>query len=154
MENISYCHRPLAGVSVGAANVNGKLVIAASLLNDGTTRSGIWRRERHDQFCRATAHKIINGRINAAFEKPESEFTVVFDTSLNARTFMTRFRRNFKPTVNEEDNVLVDIGEINNIEYRIRKRADAIWDVIANYANEIVIEANKSESTWSGVCGC
>lgn len=145
--NISYCHRTIAGVSIGATNINNKLIVAAALTNDGTTRSGIWRKERHDQFARKIAHKIINGRIQTAQSvDQEPDFTIIFETDLTAKTFMNQFRAMFKPFADESDDLLYDVGEIGEVEYRIRKRADAIWDIVANISNEIVIEANKAHT--------
>lgn len=145
METI-YSHRPRAGVSVGARNVNGTLYVAFALVNDGSSRNGIFWQDRRDTFCRTTARSIINGRIDHAVcvenaAQVDHPFVLSFETNMTPRQFMAEFRQGFKPTPDETDTVLNMVVPPSENDYaveaRYRMTADAITETITNLATEV-----------------
>jgi len=148
METI-FSHRSLAGVSVGARNVDGTLYVAFALVNDGSSRNGIFWQDRRDTFCRATARLIINGRINNAIANgaPDDSFMILsFETDMTARQFIAAFRPGFKPTPDETDNFLIETAEFGEGEeaVEVRYRAQALDIVQRLIALSMEVVANAS----------
>jgi len=126
----AFSHRPRAGVSVGAFSTGDRLIVAFAIVNDGTGRSGLFHPDRQDNFSRSTARAIITGRIQDAVQNgvdSESEMVMSFITDTTAQQFISSFRPEFKPTVDETDDVLEDTIQFGNgedtIETRQRPRA-------------------------------
>jgi hypothetical protein len=146
MTETVYSHRPAAGVSVAAKNANSRLIVAFALVNDGTSRNGVFWSDRHDAFSRPTARQILNGRIEAAQNAPgiDVPMTVVFETDLSARKFMAAFRGVFKPTLDETDEVfsIVEDWGIGDLRFRYRERAENILEKLFTMANEVVADAS------------
>lgn len=138
-----FSHRPLAGVSVGAFNDNGRLYVGFSIVNDGTSRNGLFWRDRKDTFSRATARSIINGRIASAVAGNTVPLTLVFETPVTSRQFIAALRETFKPTTDETDDFLSDQIQFPEFEIEIRTRplASEIADRLTALANEIVANA-------------
>ena len=143
METI-FSHRPLAGVSVGACNSDSgdTLFIAFALVNDGTSRSNLYEAERQDNFCRNTARNIIRTRLESLLSGNDAVMTLTLDTSMSARDFMKSFRETFKPTVDETDDFLNDIGEFSGVE--VRYRASDIVVRVTQAVHEVIANASAS----------
>ncbi len=143
-----FSHRPIAGVSVGAFNTGSQLFVAFAVVNDGSSRNGIYWEDRIDSFSRATARAIINGRISAAQNGDEVPFTLSFDTDMTARQFIAGFRKGFKPTPDETDDFLTDavsFGEGDGeIEVRYRPFADFLVGKMTTLAEEVIANASAS----------
>jgi len=139
-----FSHRPLAGVSVGACNVGDVLVVAFALVNDGTSRNNFYHADREDHFCRATARAIINGRLGAAVDGNAGSLTFSFETSLGSRDFMKAFRESFKPTVDESDEFLSEVGEFAGIEVRTRPLATDMVDRLTQTVHGVIANASTS----------
>lgn len=144
-QEIIYSHRPAAGVSVAATNDGQRLLVAFSLVNDGTSRNGVLWPERRDAFSRPTARAILNGRLERARRAQAGTvpMTVVFDNGIEARRFMAEFRRTFKPTPDESDATFASVEEEGGVEVRFRERAENILESIYNMANEVVADAGS-----------
>lgn len=139
MNNTIFSHRPAAGVSVGARNVDNQLVIAFALVNDGTSRNGFMHEDRADTFCRKTARSIVEGRINNALEGgTPGNMVVVFSTEMTAQQFMSAFRPTFKPDHDESDSFLADIMDFGGVEVRYRPEAREIVRRVIELANDVV----------------
>lgn len=129
MTEVVYSHRAAAGVSVAAVNKNSRLLIAISLVNDGTSRNGIMWKERRDTFSRPKARLVLLNRLEAANTSPDNtvHMTLVFNTDLTGRRFISQFRKIFKPVADESDITFCDIfHDATNMETRYRKPAKII----------------------------
>lgn len=144
MTETIYSHRPAAGVSVAATNDGQRLLVAFSLVNDGTSRNGVLWPNRRDAFSRPTARQILNGRLQRAITAPVGTvpMTIVFENGIDARRFMAEFRRVFKPTPDESDAVFSSTEEFGDVEFRYRRRAEEILESIYNMANGVVADAS------------
>jgi hypothetical protein len=164
MTNTVFTHRPKAGVSVGARNVNGVLYVAFALTNDGTSSNGIFWKERRDTFSRATARMIINGRIDHAVSvenvtEVDSPLVLSFETDVTAHQFIMAFRQTFKPTTDETDDFLSfltsDLSDdeqetirqlVEGLEpvARFRPTANMIVSRLTHLVNEIINHESAS----------
>lgn len=150
--NTIFTHRPRAGVSVGARNVDGILFVAFALVNDGTSRNGIFWQDRRDTFCRGTARAIINGRIDDAIANgvsSDSDMVLTFLTDMTAHQFIAGFRQTFKPTPDETDdylNLTLTFGktEENEVDVRYRLTANEIIERLTTLATEVTANAGAS----------
>lgn len=144
MNEIIYSHRPAAGVSVAATNDGQRLLVAFSLVNDGTSRNGLLWPERRDAFSRMTARQILNGRLQRAAKSPVGTvpMTVTFDTDIDARRFMAEFRRVFKPTPDESDATFALVEDFGGVEIRYRNEASQILESVYHMANGVVADAS------------
>ena len=142
MTETIFSHRSDAGVSVGARNVNGSLYVAFAFVNDGTSRNGVFWRERHDNFCRATARQIIDGRISAAIQKSiENQMVMCFSTNERARDFMGRFRKGFL----DDENLFVDTLEFDDgIEVKVRPLVNKSMERLKTLITEVATNASIS----------
>ena len=160
MTDLVFSHRPLAGVSVGALSENGRLFVAFALVNDGTSRNGIYHDDREDSFSRARARAILESRINTmrtpsgmfvaesiggtmVEEATPVRFGMSFETPMTSREFMRTFRDTFKPTVDETDEFLVITCEYgfedqDKIELRIRPQAKQIVSRLETLVQEVI----------------
>jgi hypothetical protein len=134
--DVAFCHRPKLGVSVGAAKIDGLLVIAAAFTNDGLSFNGHFHSDKCDSFSRKIARQIILGRLEQG-RNDTAKLTLVYKTDMNARTFMSKFRAAFKPDPEEADDVLNDVLTMSTgVQYRARKTPTNIWDTIHRIARE------------------
>jgi hypothetical protein len=139
--DIAFTHRPVAGVSVGAYNIDGVLYVAAALANDGTSRNGNFHPSRFDTFSRATARAIIKGRIQNADNSGVRDDGLVLSyiSDKTGPEFMQQFRPAFKPEADESDNVMFDgFIDSDGTEYRARMRANDMFDVINNISDSVL----------------
>lgn len=118
--NTIFSHRPIAGISVGARKVDGMLYVAFALVNDGTSSNGVFWQDRRDQFSRAVARQIINGRLDYAIDKENvieanNPYILSFETDMSARQFMAAFRKTFKPVPDESDEVFTRSRRLDNV---------------------------------------
>lgn len=128
---IAYTHRPLAGVSVGALNPDGEtLLVAFSLVNDGSSSNGVFWAENRDTFSRKVAHQIIGNRLCELSGLNDNECAPMglrLKTNMGGRQFIELFRRVFKPTEDETDTYLCHIvpslGGQSEIRYRMAAKA-------------------------------
>jgi hypothetical protein len=144
MNNVIFSHRPNAGVSVGAYSDGTKLYVAVALVNDGTSRKGLFHADRRDSFSRKGARLRIAGRITKMIEAGTCASGITFDTTMPAHKFMGEFRELFKPTPDESDNVLTALGGFGGVEVHHRPSADTLFDTVMILANKVI--ANESAS--------
>lgn len=149
--DLVFSHRPETGVSVGAYSEGGRLYVAASLVNDGTSLTGLVHEDRIDTFSRPRARQIITGRIQKAVETfavggeflEHDRFTVTFATDMTAKEFMYGFRQVFKPDHEESDETFDNVVTFELIEgqplsVRGRKSPDEIWGTVNELAIKVV----------------
>ena len=138
-----FSHRPAAGVSVGAYSDGTTLFVTVALVNDGTSKKGIFHEDRRDQFSHKEARSIIRERLSdMVFSGKQIAEGVVFVTSMSSREFMNQFRERFKPTPDESDEVLSSSDEFGDVGVRYRLTADEIFNRVMNMANEVVADAS------------
>jgi len=138
-----FSHRPLAGVSVGAYSTNGTLFVAFALVNDGISRRGFFHEDHEDSFSRKEARSHVNSRIRSALNGNSNRPLVMsFETDMNDRDFMKVFRQTFKPTVDESDDFLSEIGQFAGVE--VRTRADDIVERLTQAVNGVIVNASTS----------
>jgi len=142
MNNIAYSHRPVAGISIGAVNKDGKLYFAAALTNSGLSLGGNYDPERHDIFSRKQARMIINGRLEKMMETadPSEQYHLglCFETGMSGREFMQKMRPRFKPCPVESDDTFWYEVNVLGTEVTGRISPQEIWMLLANTANELV----------------
>jgi hypothetical protein len=135
-DNITFSHRPVLGVSVGAFQESpGVIVLAAAIVNVNSedTHSGLVARRIIRNRIRdlVEGRQRVNGRALSRFvtriEVPES---------MTATDLMNRLRSVFKPTPDESDDGFFEFidSTVLDIQYRIRMEADAIWTSIVEQA--------------------
>ena len=150
--NTIFSHRPLAGVSVGAYNVDGTLYVAFSLANDGISRKGFLHEDHVDCFVRKKARDLINSRIISVIKgNSRRPFVMSFDTDITSHEFMKSFREVFKPTVDESDNFLSEVSEFAGVE--VRTRADDIVERLTTAVNEVIANASTMDAIGGKICG-
>jgi len=142
MTDTIYSHRPAAGVSVGARDIDGRLFVAFSLVNDGTSRNGFMHEDRRDTFCRSTARSILNGRIDSLIAGDETKLAMSFETPMTSRQFIAALRETFKPTPDETDNFLSDTDQFGGVDVRYRTFAREIVARLETLTNEVVANAS------------
>lgn len=132
MNEIIFSHRPLAGISVGVCDIEGGSVrFAYALTNDGTSLNQIYHADRCDSFCRKTARMIIRGRLES------NSSSIIIGTDLSSRQFIAEFRKLFKPTVDETDDVFCDYDTDQfGVDTRFRKSPRGIMDVLAEICQQ------------------
>ena len=145
MNEVIFSHRPLAGVSVAATNEGNRLLFAVSLVNDGISKKHLFHSERRDTFSRSVARNILRGRLAAlAAGSANVNLGIVFETDMSAREFMARFRKTFKPTVDESDTFLSFVTTFGGTEVRGRLSAEEIYNRVVMSANEVVAGVTHS----------
>jgi hypothetical protein len=141
--NTIFSHRPLAGVSVGAYSVDGTLYVAFALVNDGISRKGFLHEDHVDSFVRKEARSVINSRIRSVIKgNHQRPLVMSFDTEMTGHEFMKDFREVFKPTVDETDDFLSEVGNFAGVE--VRTRADNIVERITQAVNGVIVNASTS----------
>lgn len=138
MNEVIFSHRPRTGVSVAASSDGNKLFFAIALTNDGVSRNSILHEDRRDSFSRDKARNILRGRIEALVNGRSHNMGAVYETALNARDFMARFRETFKPDVEENDVFLCQIESFSGIDVRYRASANDIIDRLFMLADKTV----------------
>lgn len=147
MDNTVFSHRPAAGISVGARNEGSKLFVSYSLVNDGTSRNGIFWRDRHDIFSRAVGRNIINGRINDAIKHGSgNDYVFVYKDNITAQEFMQSFRCLFKPDHDETDNLFISRETIDGVDIKYRLTGLEIAEKIRDLADSTVLHLSTVES--------
>jgi len=146
MSELIFSHRPKIGATVGAFSENGKLFLAVSLVNNGTSSNGLFHAERRDAFSRQKGRAIVQGRIESMRANPDRiySFGLILNTDMDSRGFMAQFRKVFKPTVDESDNQLFMVESFGGVESRQRPQAANIQDAIFDMALNITSNKNAS----------
>lgn len=136
MSELIFSHRPKIGATVGALSENGKLFLAVSLVNNGTSSNGLFHSERRDAFSRQKGRSIVRNRIDFMRTEPNKiyDFGLVINTDMDARSFMAKFRKVFKPTVDESDDQLFNVVSFGGVPSKLRPLAaeikGAIYDMV------------------------